>query len=101
NRHQRWLGYWSEGAVVWSLREVVGFFRNVSSFLSSGGEGLHSLASPALVVRSGGFVFLDRIQDALRREFRKLKKSGDVGGSPVSSSGVTRVSVAVLRRFLA
>ncbi|KAG5399946.1 hypothetical protein IGI04_014553 [Brassica rapa subsp. trilocularis] len=68
NRHQRWLGFWSEGAVVWSsavagssLREVIGFFSNVSSVLSPGGEGLHSLASPALVVRSGGFVFLDRV----------------------------------------
>ncbi|WZZ07577.1 hypothetical protein YC2023_093498 [Brassica napus] len=98
---------------------MVGFFSNVSSVLSPGGEGLHSFASPALVVRSGGFVFfgsgiacvvcvavghgshLDEIEDALRRKFRKLKKSGDVGGSPVSSSGVTRVSVAVFRRVLA
>ncbi|WZZ18234.1 hypothetical protein YC2023_111323 [Brassica napus] len=51
--------------------------------LSPGGEGSHSLASPALAV-----------DEALRREVRKLKESGFGGGSAGLSSGVTRVSVA-------
>ncbi|KAF3561086.1 hypothetical protein DY000_02012902 [Brassica cretica] len=80
NHYQRWLGYWCEGAVVWRGKRGEVFLREVGatkalsspaqvsgrwlassassrSVLSTGGEGLHSLTSPALVVRSGGFVF--------------------------------------------
>ncbi|WZZ51636.1 LOW QUALITY PROTEIN: hypothetical protein YC2023_051743 [Brassica napus] len=95
NRHQRWLDCWSKGAVVWRgkrgevvfsspggggyessvvassyLREVVGFFSIASSVLSPGGEGFHSLASPALVELSGGLVFgsdLEEIDEAPQR----------------------------------
>ncbi|CAN6848935.1 unnamed protein product, partial [Brassica oleracea] len=102
NHHQRWLGCWGKGTVVWrGKRGEVVFI--ASSVLSPGGEGFHSLASPALVELSGGLVSgsdHEKIDEALRREVRKLKKSGFGGGSPVSSSGETRVSVAVLRRRL-
>ncbi|KAH0882320.1 hypothetical protein HID58_058416 [Brassica napus] len=96
NRHQRWLGCWCKGAVVWRGKcgEVVFI---ASSVLSPGGECFHSLASPALVELSGGLVFGSEIDEALCREVRKLKKIGFGGGSLVSSSGETRVSVAVLR----
>ncbi|KAF3592097.1 hypothetical protein DY000_02024355 [Brassica cretica] len=93
NRHQRWLGCWSKGAVVWrGKRGEVVFI--ASSVLSSEGEGFHSLASPALVELSG------EIDEALCREVGKLKKSVFGGGSSVSSSGETRVSVVVLRQRL-
>ncbi|CAN6993532.1 unnamed protein product, partial [Brassica oleracea var. botrytis] len=99
NPHQRWLDCWSKGAVVWrGKRGEVVFI--ASSVLSTGAEGFQSLASPALVELSGGLVFGPEIDEALRREVRKLKKSGFGGGSPVSSSGETRVSVAVLQRRL-
>ncbi|KAF3578862.1 hypothetical protein DY000_02031835 [Brassica cretica] len=78
-------GYESSVVAGTCLQEVVGFFSIASSVLSPGGEGFHSLASPALVELSGGLVFGSEIDEALRREVRKLKKSGFGGGSPVST----------------
>ncbi|CAF1841941.1 unnamed protein product, partial [Brassica oleracea] len=66
NRHQRWLDCWSKGAVVWrGKRGEVVFI--ASSVLSPGGEGFHSLASPALVELSGGLVFGSEIDEAPQR----------------------------------
>ncbi|KAH0896538.1 hypothetical protein HID58_046106 [Brassica napus] len=81
NRHQRWLGYWSEGAVVWS---------NFSSVLSPGGEGLHSLASPARVVRSGGRRVLKAEEKWLRWRLTgfELWRNEDVGGGAQAVSRI-------------
>ncbi|WZZ48540.1 hypothetical protein YC2023_048647 [Brassica napus] len=113
NRHQRWLDCLSKGAVVWRgkcgevvfsspggggyessvvagscLWEVVGFFSIASSILSPGGEGFHSLASPALVELSGGL----RGQKVEENWFRwrlsgfKLQRNEGFGGGATAAS---------------
>ncbi|KAF2567281.1 hypothetical protein F2Q70_00024640 [Brassica cretica] len=84
-------GYESSVVAGSCLREVVGFFSIASSILSPGGEGFHSLASPALVELSGGLVFGSG-QKVEENWFRwrlsgfKLQRNEGFGGGATAAS---------------